>query len=216
MGIRILIADDHGLIREGIRAMLSPEAGLEVVGEAFDGYNTLSLAQELRPDIVLMDISMPGLSGLEATRRLMEILPEVRVLMMTVHEDHGLLQEALRAGANGYIIKRAVKLELVTAIQAVQRGEIYIHPAMTGLLIRDLSPLPATGRVEVEALTPREIDVLQLLACGMTNRQMADRLGLSPRTVEGYRASLTGKLGMRSRVDLMNYAEQHGLSELET
>lgn len=213
MTIRILIADDHGLIRDGLRSLLSSEPGMEVVGEATDGYEALSLSKELGPDVVLMDISMPSMGGIETTRRLRESLPETRVLILTVHEDHSLLQEALRAGASGFIIKRAVRLELVTAIQAIQRGEIYIHPAMMHGLVRDLTPISPTKTAGVEALTPREVDVLRLLAGGLTNRQIAERLGISRRTVEGYRASLMSKLDLHSRMDLMNYAEEHGLLE---
>ncbi|HSB03218.1 MAG TPA: response regulator transcription factor [Anaerolineales bacterium] len=213
MAIRILIADDHGLIRDGLRSLLSSEPGMEVVGEATDGYEALNLSKALVPDIVLMDISMPGMGGIEATRQMRESLLETRVLFLTVHEDHSLLQEALRVGASGFIIKRAVRLELVTAIQAVQRGEIYIHPAMMHGLVKDLTPLSPIKTVEVEALTPREVDVLRLLAGGLTNRQIGERLGISRRTVEGYRASLMNKLNLHSRMDLVNYAEGHGLLE---
>ena len=211
MTIRILIADDHGVIRAGLRALLAGFLGIEVVGEAVDGRDVLKKAVELKPDIALMDLSMPEMGGIEATRQLSRIVPNVRVLILSVHEDEGLLKEAIRAGASGYIIKRAVEAELIHAIQVVARGDMYVHPSMTRVLLSDLSPTPQRVISEVETLTLREIDVLRLLARGYTNRQIAEQLSLSIRTVEGHRANLSSKLGLRSRVDLINYAEEHGL-----
>lgn len=213
MSIRILIADDHSLIRSGLRALLEGEPDFQVVGEAGDGHAALRLAAELQPDIVLMDISMPGLSGIEATRRLGEISPKTRVLALTVHEDEGMLREMIRAGAFGYIIKRAVESDIIHAIHAVAQGHMYVYPALTSALLKDLSPHVASDQVSQEALTPREINVLRLLARGYTNRQIAQELNLSQRTIEGHRSSLVSKLGFSSRVELMNYAEEHGLLE---
>jgi two-component system response regulator NreC len=211
MTIRILITDDHGLIRAGLRALLEDEPGMEVVGEAADGQAALRLAAELQPDIVLMDISMPGVNGIEATRRLSEISPQARVLALTVHEEEGMLREMIRAGAYGYIIKRAVEAELINAIHVVTQGNMYIDPAMTKALLKDISPHVSPVQSAKEALTPRETDVLRLLARGYTNRQIALELNISPRTVEGHRSSLVGKLGFSGRVELMNYAEEMGL-----
>jgi two-component system response regulator NreC len=213
MSIRILIADDQGLLRAGLRALLKAETDLEVVGEADNGQETLKLASELQPEVVLLDISLPDLDGIEVTRRLKELLPEVRVLIITVHEDDSLLQEAIKAGAAGYIVKRAVESELIDAIRAVRRGDIYIHPTMTKALLRDISPATVTGRQEtqVEALTPRELDVLRLIARGFTNRQMADHLNISVRTVEGHRANLMSKLNLHGRVELVRYARENNL-----
>jgi two-component system response regulator NreC len=213
MPTRILIADDHGLIRAGLRALLQDVPDLEVVGEAGDGITVLKQAAELKPDIVLMDVSMPGLSGIEATSQLREICPQTRVLALTVHEDEGMLRKMLRAGASGYIIKRAIESDLLQAIQVVSQGYIYIHPSLTSALVQDLSPLQRPVESSHEALTPRETDVLLLLARGYTNRQIASELNLSARTIEGYRASLVSKLGMKSRVELMNYVEEQGLLE---
>jgi DNA-binding NarL/FixJ family response regulator len=211
MSIRILIADDHGVIRAGLRALLAEFADLTVVGEASDGVEAITKAVELKPDILLMDLSMPNLGGIEATRQLTQSQPEVRVLILTVHEDESLLKEVVRAGAAGYIIKRAAQEELIHAIRVVARGDLYVHPAMTRALFSapsvDLSPKPC----EAETLTLREVEVLQLLAKGYTNRQIAEHLSLSPRTVEGHRANLSAKLGLRSRVELVDYAEKHGL-----
>jgi len=211
MAIRILIADDHGLIRAGLRALLEDVPDMEVVGEAADGQKVLSLTAELLPDIVLMDISMPGLNGIEATRKLGEIAPQARVLALTVHEEEGMLREMIRAGAYGYIIKRAIESELINAIHVVSQGNMYIDPTMTRALFKDISPHVASPKPSHEPLTPREMDVLRLLARGYTNRQIAQELNISPRTVEGHRSSLVGKLGFSGRVELMNYAEALGL-----
>lgn len=211
MPIDILIADDHGLLRAGLRALLNAEADFRVVDEAADGTETLRLAGQLSPDIVLMDVSMPGLSGIQVTRRLKEILPNVRVLILTVHEDESLLREAMRAGASGYIVKRAVESELIDAIRTIWHGNLYVHPAMTHTLLKDLTPEPVSEDAPLEPLTPREIEVLCLIAQGYTNRQIAESLNLSVRTVESHRAHITGKLGLRSRLELVRYAQEHGL-----
>lgn len=210
---RILIADDHGLIRAGLRALLQEAPDLEVVGEAENGLILLKLVSELKPDIVLMDISMPEMSGIEATRKVREISPNTRVLALTVHEDEGMLREMIRAGAHGYIIKRAIEADLLQAIQVVSQGYIYVYPALTGALVQDLSPHSRSNSQGQEALTGRETEVLVLLARGYTNRQIAQELNLSPRTIEGYRSSLVSKLGFKSRVDLMNYVDEHNLDE---
>ena len=213
MPIHILIADDHGVLRAGLRALLNAEPDLEVIAEASDGNDALRLASELRPDIVLLDISMPGPGGIEVTRRLKEALPELRVLILTAHEDESMLREAVQAGAAGYIIKRAVESELINAIHAVWRGDLYVHPAMTRALLRETSLFPVSAEPAVESLTPREIEVLRLIANGYTNGQVAKELNLSVRTVESHRANLMGKLELRSRVELVRYAMEHGLFE---
>lgn len=212
MSIRILIADDHGVLRAGLRALLSAEPELEVVDEASSGNEALSLANELQPDLILLDISMPDLGGIEVTRRLKEMLPNTRVLILTVHEDESLLQEAIQAGASGYIVKRAVESELIDAIRAVWRGDLYIHPAMTRALLKEMSPSQSSNNeAPVESLTPRETDVLRLIAQGYTNRQMADMLSISVRTVESHRSNLMGKLDLHSRVELVRYAKENNL-----
>jgi two-component system response regulator NreC len=219
MSIRILIADDHGVLRAGLRSLLNTEPDLQVVGEATDSQETLRLAGKLHPDVVLLDISMPGPGGIKVTQQLKEALPKARVLILTVHEDESLLREAMRAGAAGYITKRAIEPELINAIHAVWRGDLYVHPAMTRALLKDLAPStespPPHTTIEspIEPLTPRESEVLTLIAQGYTNRQAADILSISVRTVESHRANIMGKLGLHSRVELVRYAMKHGLLE---
>jgi two-component system response regulator NreC len=212
MPISVLIADDHGVLRAGLHALLSAEPDLEVVGEAASGEETLRLASELQPDVVLLDISMPDPDGIEVTRQLKEMLPDVHVLILTVHQDRGLLREAIQVGAAGYITKHAAESELIDAIQAVQSGELYIHPAMIHVLVEDQPP-PASDEAPEKLLTPREIEVLSLIARGYTNREIAEMLSISVRTVESHRAKLISKLDMRSRVGLVRYARKHGLLE---
>lgn len=211
MAISILIADDHGLIRTGLRALLQEVPELSVVGEAENGHTALSRISELKPDIVLMDISLPGLSGIEVTRQVRGISPGTRVLMLTVHEDEGMLRESIRAGAHGYILKRAADAELIQAIRVISQGHMYIYPSLTSALVKDLSPHAEVAEPVIEALTSREKEVLSLLARGYTNREIAAEMNLSTRTIEGHRASLVSKLGISSRVELMNYVEEHGL-----
>ncbi len=212
MTVRLLIADDHGVLRAGLIALLNEEPGMEVVGEADDENSAVSLAVEKRPDVILMDLSMPNTGGIEATRRIKQLVPEARILILTVHEDKSLMQEAIRSGAMGYILKRAVKSELLNAIQAVMRGELYLHPAMARLLfLEQQPPSPQTVKFIPEALTAREIEVLRLIAQGYTNSQAAEMLCISVRTVEYHRSNLTAKLNIRSRVELIRYAEENGL-----
>jgi len=205
---RVLIADDHPLLRAGLRRLLAADPDLETVGEAATGAEVLQLTGELHPDIVLLDISMPGENGIATTRALKARFPDVLVLFLTMHEEEGMLQEALRAGGDGYVVKRADEPEILRAIRAVRNGGVYVHATMTRALAQ---PLPSQNGALAEALTQREIDVLRLLARGNTNRQIAELLNLSVRTVESHRANLMGKLGLASRVELVTYAEEHGL-----
>lgn len=214
MPIRVLIADDHVLVRSGLHELLRTSPDLEVVGEAGDGAETLRLAAALRPDLVLLDVSMPG-GGIAIAQRLKDSHAELVVLVLTMHEDEGLMHQALHAGAAGYVVKRAEPSELLEAIRAVSRGEIYVHPAMTrraaAIAGDDATPARPSAPAPPTTLTPRELDVLRLLARGNTNRQIAGLLGLSPRTIESHRANLMGKLGLVSRVELVEYAEEHDL-----
>jgi two-component system response regulator NreC len=211
VSIRILIADDHAVVRSGLRALLGVDPDLEVVGEAENGTETLRLVETLHPDTVLLDIAMPPESGIEIAKRLKASHPELVVLFLTMHEDESLLHEALRAGAAGYLIKRAEESEIIQAIHATSRGDIYVHPAMTRALLRQPVTTEHRRGSAAFALTRRELDVLRLLAKGNTNRQIGTLLGLSMRTVENHRANLMGKLGLVSRVELVNYAEEANL-----
>ncbi len=213
MAVKILIADDHGVLRAGLRALLSAEPGFNVVAEASSGEEALRIAVERHPDIVLLDLSMTGANGIETTKMIKQKLPATRVLILTMHEEGALLREAIRAGASGYIIKRAAESELVGAIHAVERGELYVHPAMTRALFQDQAGKAASRRGEPAALTRRETDIARLLALGYTNRQIADELGLSVRTAETHRANIMGKLGFKSRVELVRWAARQRLIE---
>ena len=211
MALRILITDDHGVIRAGLHALLDAEPDMQVVGEAADMNEAIRLTDLLRPDVVLMDISMPGGNGIEATRKISEAYPATRVLILTVHEEHELLQEALRSGASGYVLKQAVKSELINAIQAVARGDLYIHSAMTRALLNQAPPSsPPSLRREV-TLTLRETEIIRLIAQGYTNSQIGKLLNISVRTVEFHRSNLMDKLSLDSRVALVRYAAEHGL-----
>lgn len=214
MPIRILIADDHRILRAGLKSLLDDDPRLEVVGEAINGDEAVQKTGDLHPDIVLMDISMPGLDGLEATRRLLQKVPQTKVLILTMHNDSALVQEYLRAGVSGYILKQAAESELIDAIYAVWRGMIYIHPTLMNALVPHNKDTLSRNN-EGEALTPRELDILRFLVRGYTNRQIADRLQISIRTVETHRANLMEKLNLHSRVDLVRYAAAHGLEKMD-
>lgn len=216
--IQVLLADDHAVLRAGLRALLNGQPDMEVVGEAADGEEALRVAERVRPDIVLMDITMPGMDGLEATRQLKRRQPHVRVIMLTMHEDEEFLRQVLAAGGSGYLLKKAAESELLSAIRAVHRGEAFIYPSLTRVLIegylrqadergRKKEPVPpAPGN-----LTAREVEVLRLIAQGYTNQQIADQLVISVKTVETHKAHIMEKLSLRSRVELVRYAMQHGL-----
>jgi len=209
--IRILIADDHAVVRSGLLGLLRAHPDLEVVGEAKDGMETLRLAEALHPDLVLLDITMPPENGIKTAKRLKQQHPALVVLFLTMHEEEDLLHEALRAGAAGYVIKRAEESEIIQAIHVASRGDIYVHPAMTRALLEQPVTTEHRRGFPANALTRREREVLRLLARGNTNRQIAELLGLSKRTVDNHRANLMGKLGLVSRVELVNYAEEHDL-----
>lgn len=213
---RVLIIDDHDLLRAGIHALLDDVCDLEVVGEASNGQQAIMLAEELLPDVILLDISLPDINGLELAKQLMLLKPQPRILMVTIHEDKAMLQQALSLGVSGYILKRASKTELVDAIQAMLRGEIYVHPALTHFLF---TKKPANKDVknapEIESLTNREVEVLSLLASGYSNRQIADRLSVSVRTIESHRANLIAKLDLHTRLDLVRYARKHRIIPAE-
>jgi DNA-binding NarL/FixJ family response regulator len=213
--IRILIADDHRLLREGIRSLLKEEPDITVVGEAEDGRMAVSLTHHLHPDVILMDIGMPLLNGLEAIRQIKRDHPEINVLVLTVHDNDEYYRQVLEAGASGYILKRAAASELVAAIRAVYNGEAVLSPSITRLLLEDYLR-KETSKIEVEAdtLSPREREILQLIAEGKTSREIADILNLSIKTVQSHRTSLMQKLDLHDRGDLIKYAIQKKIIEI--
>lgn len=212
--IRILIVDDHTILRAGIRVLLELYPDLEVVGEAGDGETALARCRELQPDVVLMDIAMPGMSGLIATRQLVESCPHSRVLILTQHENKEYILSALKVGAAGYILKRAADTELVTAIRTVAAGKSYLDPNVTGIVVENLRQQPDTTSTDLyETLSDREREVLLLLAQGRTLREIGDILHLSPKTVDFHRANIMEKLGLKNRAELMQYALRRGLVE---
>lgn len=213
--IRLLVADDHPVVRAGLRMLLGTQPDMEVVGEAVDGATAVERALELRPDVVVMDITMRGANGLAATREIVRRIPQTKVLILTMHDSEEYLRQTLEAGATGYVLKQAADTELAVAIRAVQRGEIYLYPAFTRVLLRDFTPNRDTDgqaqRDSYELLSPREKEVLRMVALGHTNRKIADQLFLSVKTIETYRARVMEKLNLRTRAALVRYALLRGL-----
>lgn len=213
--IRVLLVDDHAVLRAGLRLLVDSQPDMMVVGEAGDGQEGIWLAAELKPDVVLMDIAMPNMDGIEAMRFLMEKTPESRVLFLSMYQDEEYLRKVLATGAAGYILKRAAGPELLAAIRAVDRGDVYLDPALTRMLVEDylgrgLAQAPQE-EPSTSILTPRELEVLRLVAQGHTNREIAELLVVSVKTVETHKANIMEKLGLRTRAELVRYALRRGL-----
>jgi two-component system response regulator NreC len=215
--IRIVIADDHDIVRSGLRMMLGAEDDMEIVGEAASGREAVALVCELTPDVVVMDVQMPDMNGIEATRLIKTELPECAVLALTIHEDEQYFFQMLAAGAMGYVPKRAAPDDLVRAIRVVQMGQVFLYPSMASTLVADYLSRIEAGDEEVsgEGLTAREREVLALIAEGLTNREIAEQLVISVRTVERHRENIVNKLNLHSRVELVKYAIRKGLISLE-
>ena len=211
MSTRILIADDHGIVRSGIRLLIERQPDLEVVGEANDGVEAVELAQALRPELCILDVGMPRMTGLQAARAIRQHLIDARVLMLSMHDDEHYLFEALKAGASGYVLKREADQDLVGAVYAVGRGEAFLTNAAERSIIRRWMEGDAGG--PTISLTPREEEVVKLIAEAYTNAQIAEILNLAEKTVESHRANVLRKLGMRDRVELVRYAIRRGLVE---
>lgn len=215
MNIRLLIVDDHAVLRAGLRMLLDVQPDMTVVAEADSGEDAVAQARQQHPDVILLDLSLPGMGGLEVIRRLREVDPAMRVLVLTMHDDEGYLRRALEAGSAGYVLKRAADAELVSAIRAVAGGGTYLHREHVAILLQGTGEtgedVVDAQREVYEALSARERQVLQLVALGHTNQQVADSLCLSIKTVETYRGRLMRKLGLATRAALVRYALDQGL-----
>ncbi len=211
--VRILLADDHTILREGIKVLLNRERDMEIVAEAEDGAQALEKVRTAKPDVVVMDISMPKIGGLEVTREITETFPDVKVVILTMHDNEEYLVQALKSGAKGYVLKEAAATDLAEAIRAVVRGDAYLYPAVARKLVDDYVNRVRTIKTASESLTPREREVLKLVAEGHTNREIADYLGISVKTVENHRANLMKKLDLHDRTELARYAIKIGLVE---
>lgn len=210
--LRVFLADDHAVVREGLKALINAQPGMTVVGEAADGLAACERAAALRPDVVVMDVSMPKLTGSMATERLRQECPEVRVLALTVHEDKGYIRQLLAAGAAGYVLKRGAAEELIHAIRVVAAGGVYLDPAVAAQVVGGFVRRPAgeSGPKGGADLSEREAVVARLTAAGHSNKEIAVQLDLSVKTVETYRARAMEKLGLQTRAELVRYAVQQG------
>jgi DNA-binding NarL/FixJ family response regulator len=208
--VKVLIADDHGIVRSGLRMLLEQQSDIEVVAEASDGAQARDLAIRERPDLAILDVKMPKLTGLQATREIREQAPDVSVLILSMYDDERYLFEALKAGASGYVLKTQADVDLLEAVRAVERGEPFLTPDAQRALIKDVL---GQGTERTDELTPREEEVVKLVAEAHTNREIAEILHLSEKTVENHRSNAMRKLGMRDRVELVRYAIRRGLIE---
>lgn len=208
--IKILLADDHTIVRQGLKLILSANPDMEIAGEAANGREAVELAQKVKPDVVLMDVAMPELGGIEATRRMVEANPRVRVLVLSMHKEAVYVREILKAGARGYILKDAIDTELLHAVRSVARGDGYISPAVSGALLSDYRQNVTDP---ADLLSNREREVLRLIAEGKTNKEIASRLNLSVYTVDSHRAKIMEKLNLHSTGELVRFAIKHGLAD---
>jgi len=215
MKIRILLADDHTILRAGLKMMLNAQPDMEIVGEAQDGRQSMQEAQRLQPDIILMDITMPDMNGIEATKQIKKLLPEIKILILTMHEHDEYIFQALRAGASGYMLKEAADTELISAIHIIQSGQFYLSPTAQSVMVGDYLQRLRTGedKDSYSSLTEREREILKLVAEGYTNNQIAERLVISPKTVDTHRTHIMDKLNLHSRAELVKYAMRRGLLE---
>jgi len=210
--LRVLLADDHMIVREGLKTLINGQPDMQVVGEAVNGREALKCAIELSPDLVVMDISMPEMNGVEATERLRKECPQIKIIALTIYEDISYLRQLLKAGASGYVIKRAVVEELVHAVRICAAGGSYIEPTLAGQVVSTyINRGSGLGGPSQGELSDRETQVLRLVAFGYSNKEIGAKLGISVKTVETYKVRLMGKLNLRSRVEMVRYALRQGL-----
>jgi len=213
--IRVLLVDDHAILRDGIKALLEKQDNIEVVAEAGDGREAIPKAAQFRPDVVVLDISMPTMDGLESMRQMKKENPDIKVLVLTMHDNEEYFFQLLRAGASGYVTKKSVSRELVSAIEAVYRGESFFCPSMAKFLLSDFLRLDkAVENASQEELTPREREIVKLIAEGYTNQQIADLLHRSVKTIESHRSNILRKLGIHDSIELVKYAVRKKLIEI--
>jgi DNA-binding NarL/FixJ family response regulator len=209
--IRVLLADDHQTVREGLKMIVNREPDMEVVGEAADGHQVLERAKALNPDVIIMDISMPGLNGLNATRKLKEVKPDIQIIALTRHNESGYVHELLKAGASGYVLKQSSSEELIRAIRAVVLRKGYLDPAITTDVVKKYSASDVKSLVgNTESISKREAEILRLIASGHSNKEIASLLDISVKTVEAHKANSMRKIGLRSRIDIVNFALLQG------
>ncbi|HEU4759778.1 MAG TPA: response regulator transcription factor [Dehalococcoidia bacterium] len=209
--IRILLADDHAVLRSGLRALLNLEPDFEVVGEASNGQEAVSLAQSLRPDVIVMDISMPVMDGMQAAEEIQRLTLPCKLVMLTVHAEEDYLFQTLRLGASGYVLKSSADTELMEAIRMAHRGDVFLYPSAVKKLLGEYLRGSEEGRQEYDELTSREREVLKLTAEGYTNHEIAEKLVISPKTVDTYRQRIMEKLNLHHRSELVRYALRRGL-----
>lgn len=215
--IKLMLADDHLVVRSGLRMLLESKPDMEIVAEAESGREAVEKVKVMHPDVILMDIQMPDMNGIEATQRIKTVSPETAVLALTMHEDDHYFFEMLHAGASGYVPKRAAPDELINAIRTVSEGQVFLHPSLASRLVQDYLKRAEAGDHPMvqDDLTPRELEVLTLIAGGMTNAEIGEELVISVKTVDRHRENIMRKLNMHSRIDLVKYALKMGLIELE-
>ncbi len=212
--IKLMLVDDHDIVRAGLRMLLQAQPDMDIVAEVGSGAEAITLAKTDHPDVVLMDVNMPDMNGIETTRHLKNCCPDIAVLALTIHEEEEYLFQMLDAGASGYIPKRAAPEDLLRAIYTVSQGEVFLHPSVAGALVKDFlgrGSTPPPPIAETSTLTKREQEVLILIAEGLTNKQIGEQLGISPKTVARHRDNITTKLNLSSRTELTRYAIQKGL-----
>lgn len=206
--IRLVLVDDHEIVRAGLRMLIQAQSDMEIVGEASHGAEAVSVVERLQPDVIIMDVAMPGMNGIEATRRIRHAFPDIEVLALTIHEDEQYVIPMLRAGASGYIPKRAAPDDLIAAIHAVAEGHVFLHASLAQFLVRETERLDDSI---TSTLTPREMEVLSLIADGKTGREIASELVISVKTVDRHRENIMAKLDIHNRVDLVRFAISRGI-----